>query len=144
MSINYIARHISYCNGRAILPIILSRWLIMSGVEKRIGAIITEIRLARGWTQAQLAEQVHLSVESISRLERGVNIPSLKTIDLIANTLDVRLVEFFDFENQEPVDKAYERELSKLIAFLRKLSKEEIALVHKILKAVFRVVKDQV
>jgi len=113
----------------------------MSDLEKRIGGKITEIRLAKKITQAQLAEKVNLSVESISRMERGVSFPSLKTMENIADSLDAPLKTFFDFDEHPSKDKSYERELSKLIAFLRSLSKKEIILAHKILKDVFKYLK---
>lgn len=113
----------------------------MSGIEKRIGGKITEIRLSQRLTQAQLAEKVNLSIETISRMERGVNFPSLKTIEIIANSLDVPLKSFFEFDEHPSQGKLFERELSKLIGFLRTLSKKEINLVHKVLKVVFKHLK---
>ena len=113
----------------------------MSGIEKRIGGRITEIRLSQKLTQAQLAEKVNLSVETISRMERGVAFPSLKTIEIIAGSLNVPLKSFFEFDEHPSQDKSFERELSKLIGFLRSLRKKEITLVHKILKVVFKNVK---
>jgi len=67
----------------------------MAGIEKRIGVKITEIRLTRKLTQAQLAEKVNVSVETISRLGRGVSIPSLKTLGNIAQSLNTPLKSFF-------------------------------------------------
>ena len=113
----------------------------MSDIEKRIGGKITETRLSQRLTQAQLAEKVNLSIETISRMERGVAFPSLKTIEIIADSLNVPLRSFFEFDEHPSQDKSFERELSKLIGFLRTLSRKEILLVHKLLKAVFKAVK---
>ena len=110
----------------------------MSSVEKKIGGKLTEIRLSQKLTQAQLAEKVNLSPESISRLERGVALPSLKTMELIANALNVKLKDFFDFDEERPKEKAFERELSKLTAFLRTLNIKEVKLAHQILKDIFK------
>ena len=109
----------------------------MSDIEKRIGGKITEIRREKKLTQAGLAEMVNLSVESISRMERGVSFPSLKTVERISGALDVSLKDFFDFEEHQARDQSFEREISKLNAFLRNLSENEIYLIHKILKVVF-------
>ena len=113
----------------------------MSGIQKKIGGKITEIRLLKKLTQAQFAEKMNLSVESISRMERGVTFPSLKTMEKAANALEVSLKDFFDFDEHTAKDKGYERELSKLIAFLRTTNKNEIILIHKILKVAFRKLK---
>ncbi len=113
----------------------------MSAIEKRIGGKITEIRLERELTQPELAERINVSVETISRMERGVSFPSLKTIEKISRALDVPLKSFFDFDESAPKDKSFERELSKLIAFLRTLSEGELSKVRKVLKVVFDTLK---
>ena len=116
----------------------------MSDLERRIGGKITEIRLSKRLTQAQLAEKVGVSIETISRMERGINFPSLKTLENIADALDEHLKTFFDFDDHPSKDKSYERELSKLIGFLRTLDKKEVKLAHEILKSVFRSLKQAV
>jgi transcriptional regulator with XRE-family HTH domain len=123
------------------MMIIVKRWPIMSAIEKRIGGKITEIRLERKLTQPELAEKINVSVETISRMERGVTFPSLKTVEKISKTLDVPLKTFFDFDEFQSKDKSFERELSKLIAFLRTLREEEITMIYKILKVVFKTLK---
>ena len=115
----------------------------MSNIDKRIGGKITEIRLSKKLTQSELAEKTEVSTESISRLERGVNAPSLKTIENIANTLQVPIKEFFDFDENPSKNKSFERELSKLIAFLRTRQEKEIKLILKILKFIFKTLKQE-
>lgn len=115
----------------------------MSVVHKRIGGKIAEIRLAHKLTQAQLAERVDLSDETISRMERGVSFPSLKTIEKIACSLDVSIKDFFEFDIYFLRDKSFEKELAKLISFLRTLDKREIVLIHKTLKDVSKVLKEK-
>jgi len=110
----------------------------MSDIEKRIGSKITEIRLSKKFTQAQLAEKLDVSVETISRMERSASFPSLKTIENLSRALNVPLKSLFDFDEERPKDQAFERELSKLIVFLRTLRKKDITLIHEILKVVFR------
>lgn len=52
-------------------------------------------------TQTLLAERTNLSVDSISRIERGERAPSLETIDKISNALKIRPVELFNFDGVE-------------------------------------------
>ena len=53
---------------------------------------VRELRLARGLSQAQLAEMSGLSVRTIQRIERGAN-PGLESMRLLAAALDVELAE---------------------------------------------------
>lgn len=109
----------------------------MSSFEKCIGAKITEYRLSQKLTQAQLAERVDLSVETVSRLERGVSLPSIKTMDKIAHALNTPLKSFFDYEEETLLNQSVERELAKLTAFIRTLKKNEISRIHKMLKMMY-------
>ncbi len=59
----------------------------MSGnVEQLIGTQIAKIRKEREITQEKLAGLIDVSTETISGLERGVSIPSLKTLQNISNS----------------------------------------------------------
>ena len=113
----------------------------MSVIEKRLGSRITEIRLSRKITQAELAERTNVSVETISRMERGVSFPSLKTLENIAHVLNTPLKDFFDFDRHESKDQVYERELSKMITFLRTLDIKDLSLLRRILKNVYTEIK---
>lgn len=108
----------------------------MSILQRKIGGKIAEIRLERKFTQAQLAEKMGLSVESVSRMERGVTFPSLKTMEKVGEALGVPLKSFFDFEDEDAKSDGFSRELSKLIAQARKLDAGELALLRRILKEI--------
>lgn len=69
----------------------------MSGLAKEMGNRIRQIRKAAKLTQERLAEKSGLSVEYISRMERGLAQPSFKTIDLMADALNVTAKDFWDF-----------------------------------------------
>ena len=58
---------------------------------KIIGNRIKEIRTAKGWTQAKLAEKSGVEPSYISHIERGVTKLSLPTLVSIANALDATL-----------------------------------------------------
>ena len=107
-------------------------------VEKLIGIQVAEIRKEQGLTQAQVAEMVNVATETISRLERGTAIPSLKTLEKISEALDTPLKMFFDFDYPKKATKAtIETELAKLNAFLRTRRVEDVRLSREILRKVF-------
>ena len=72
----------------------------MSTTRKLIGARIKELRRQAGLTQEALAERVGLDSRHLSRLEVGRHFPSLQTLELIANALNVQLVELFQFPGE--------------------------------------------
>ncbi len=70
----------------------------MEEVNLLVGKRVKYLRRLRNLTQAQLAERANLSVNYISQIETGIASPTLKTLVAISTALDIRLKEFFDFE----------------------------------------------
>ena len=108
----------------------------MSILERKIGGKIADLRLEQKLTQAQLAEKMGLSVESISRMERGVTFPSLKTMAKVGEALGVTLKRFFEFDDEDDKGDGYSRELAKLIAQVKNLDEGEVVLLRKILQEI--------
>ena len=55
-------------------------------------------RLAKGFTQEQLANELDIEISQISRIERGVINTSVTTLYSISKVLNVDLSEFFVFD----------------------------------------------
>ena len=107
-------------------------------IEKKIGAQLARIRRERGLTQAELAELIDVTTETISRLERGVSIPSLKTLEAIGNALNIRLRDIFDFEYQPKArGSAFDKEVAKLLAFLKTKKADDIDMCFRIIRNIF-------
>lgn len=51
--------------------------------------LIRELRLARGWTQRQLAQQAGCTDKHISRLENGLQRPSYEMLHAVARALGI-------------------------------------------------------
>jgi transcriptional regulator with XRE-family HTH domain len=64
------------------------------GVE--LGQRIRILRDSRGLTQSELAGLTRKSVETISNIERGRTIPSVRTLAHLAEILQVELIALFD------------------------------------------------
>lgn len=62
---------------------------------KALGLNIKAERSRKDLTQAELAEKVDMSENSINAIERGKQIPSAINLYLIAKTLEVDINEFF-------------------------------------------------
>jgi len=113
-----------------------------SEVERLIGRRIASLRKERNLTQARLAESIDVTTETVSRLERGVSMPSLKTLEGISNVLDVPLKDLFNFKHPKNTKKfPQEKEISKIIAFLKYKKEDEIKMAYVILRSVFDAVK---
>lgn len=110
--------------------------------EKAMGRRVARLRREKQLTQAQLAEILDVASETISRLERGISMPSLKTFENISHALNVPLKAIFDFEYpQKSQDKASEREIARIVNLLKTRKTEEIKIGFLILKNVFKVFK---
>jgi transcriptional regulator with XRE-family HTH domain len=71
-------------------------------LQKKLGQRIADLRRERRLTQVQLAKAVGGSVEFISRLERGVNAPSVVWLEGFAKALKVEVVDLFSFTGRKP------------------------------------------
>lgn len=65
---------------------------------------ITRARRLKGWSQAQLAEELEVDKESVSRWERGVRRPSVEILDQISGKLEAPVDELL--ARLEPSDLA--------------------------------------
>ena len=65
---------------------------------KKMKIKIKELRLARGWTQRQLAEASDVSQSAISAIETNDENPSLTTLELIAKGLGVSIWDLLEEE----------------------------------------------
>jgi len=113
--------------------------MMTKSVEKLIGAQIAKIRNDREITQERLSELINVTPETISRLERGVSMPSIKTLEKISRALHTSMKDIFDFEYLAKPDKddAFEHEFAKLIAFLKTKKANDIKMSYRLLKNIF-------
>ncbi len=59
--------------------------------EYKLASDLIRLRLAKGLTQEQLAKLLNTKQESIARLESGSSLPSLSTVNKVANMLDAEV-----------------------------------------------------
>ena len=71
---------------------------IKSSIPKEIGKRVRFLRKERGITQTQLAQSVGKDRQYLYKIEKGLVTPNIVTISILAITLEVSLVEFFDIE----------------------------------------------
>jgi len=67
---------------------------------RKLGAQIRQLRVARGWTQEQLAEHAGVHYKYLGDVERGVRNPALFNIARIARALGVPVAVLFMDERE--------------------------------------------
>lgn len=72
--------------------------------KKTLGSFMAALRKAKGLTQRELAEQLHVSDKSVSRWERDEGTPDLSLIPVIAEIFDVTTDELLRGERR-PVEE---------------------------------------
>ncbi|AJH24015.1 hypothetical protein XM40_08320 [Bacillus velezensis] len=91
-------------------------------MNNSVGTKIKRLRKDRKLTLRETAEKVGLDHSYLSKIERGVQNPSLKTIESLSNFFNVDRSYFFtDDKNLEPFSDA-----EKQLAFERDLSIENL------------------
>lgn len=94
-------------------------------VAKLVGNRIREQRQKHGWTQAELAQRVDMSLKHIGAIECGMRMPSLDTLIALANALETDanslLCDALDVQN-----KIESSELWSRISGLRPQSQRKI------------------
>jgi len=65
----------------------------------KIGKFISETRKKQNLTQEQLAEQLNISKNAVSKWERGLNLPDVSIMQDLCKILDITLNELFSGEN---------------------------------------------
>lgn len=62
---------------------------------------VKELRIERGWTQAELAEKVGVSRQSINSIERERYVPSLQLALTFARVFDCPMDQIFTLEEEK-------------------------------------------
>ena len=101
--------------------------------KRQIGLRVRAYRLERKLTQEQLAEMIDRTVETVSNLERGINLPNQSTLQRLARSLDVSLEDLLlerDSNSGRPL------EYFQAIEVLKRLDANRLQLAYKVLKAI--------
>ena len=69
----------------------------MATLRKQFGKKLRSIRKRRGMTQQQFAENLDISIDFLSLIERGLNAPSFESIEAFSIILGIPVRDFFDF-----------------------------------------------
>ena len=65
----------------------------MQAIQKKVGAKVRALRKKRGWSQDVFADKSGLHRAHVGSIERGESNVTLQTLKILADTLDVRIVD---------------------------------------------------
>ena len=97
-----------------------------------IGERLKQARLNKNLTQEMLAEELHVSVAFLSRIERGSSLINLKRLNQICSILDVTEGEILNGVSKKS-DTYLNKDLSNLI---KNCPPEKINLIYNIAKVI--------
>jgi transcriptional regulator with XRE-family HTH domain len=105
-------------------------------MQDAIGRRIRELRIAKGMTQAAVAERAETHTKYLGNIERGEVNLTVAMIERIAKALDVPVVEFFQGVYPPRPDRDQVRRLFD--AILNHGDDEKVARLRVFLETVFR------
>ena len=104
-----------------------------ASLRVRIGRRVAWLREYEDITQAQLAKAVGADPMAISRLERGLTMPSVERFDKIAAALNKDLAEIFDFTDPDTEHQIFRR-IVNTVCFL---DREELETALRLLRSLY-------
>lgn len=75
-------------------------------IAKQIGNCIAKRRVAAGLTQDQVAEKLGIGYEAVSRMERGISIPTVIRLAELAEIFSCGIQELLIESSSRPDDQA--------------------------------------
>jgi len=104
-------------------------------IKRLVGARLRELRASLDLSQGELAERAGLGVETISRMERGVQGLTLDNLYKVVEALDVPLYLVFDvLEKKEDLVEC--AAISEILQMLRLAPKNQVMLALKVVRAI--------
>jgi transcriptional regulator with XRE-family HTH domain len=64
--------------------------------QEAIGAVLTELRVKRGWSQRKLADLLGFDQTHVRQLERGLKSPTLRTLEVFASAFSMDVSDLIE------------------------------------------------
>ncbi len=101
---------------------------------------VRELRLARGLTQEALCERAGISLDAVTRIERGSRVPTIDTIERLAGALGVAVTDLFG-PSSAPRTPKTPAALRRLVALLETEPAEVQDGAEEVVRAVVKTVR---
>ena len=83
--------------------------------SEKIGKFICELRKSKGLTQKNIADKLNISDNSVSKWERGINIPDISSLTILSKIFNVTVSELLNGEYDYKKKNKNYLELTKVI-----------------------------
>jgi len=97
---------------------------------------IRDIRKSLKLTQAEFAEIVNISEDSVGKIEREITVPTVDTIFKIAKALKLPITDLLPAMDNPPAKQS--NALNALTSYLRTCSNSDIEFVHELAVLILR------
>lgn len=108
---------------------IIYTFVTLKSIKMDIAKRIKTIREKKGMSQKELITAVGLGAPMYSRIETGKAEPSLTTLEKIAKALGVKLVDFFDADDNLEDINSYDASLMEKVKTIEELNADEKKMV---------------
>jgi transcriptional regulator with XRE-family HTH domain len=108
---------------------IIYTFVTLKSIKMDIAKRIKTIREKKGMSQKELITAVGLGAPMYSRIETGKAEPSLTTLEKIAKALGVKLVDFFDVDDNLEDINSYDASLMEKVKTIEELNADEKKMV---------------
>lgn len=109
--------------------------MINEEIDTLFGARVKLLRKQAGLTQAQLAEQIDKTTDTVSNIERGFSAPRLSTANAISKALNVEIAELFQFTPSPPGKRAHKDAVERFAKMLLEFDDASITTMLNLVEA---------
>jgi DNA-binding XRE family transcriptional regulator len=106
----------------------------MDDIGKRFAAAVRAARTKRGLSQMALATLIEGSVDGVSAIERGVNLPSLGTAAALIKMLEIDAEELFGKSERPGIDAQRLEQEAELMLMAQDLDADGITMLVEMAK----------
>ncbi len=106
-------------------------------IKKQVGLRIRELRDAAEMTQDELAAKIDKTTQTVGGFERGAFGPSIETIELLSDALNVAPAMFFPMSKGKRRPSKKDKAMAAIIAAASHLSSDDLETLRVIAEALY-------
>ena len=101
--------------------------------NEKMGRFIAELRKAKGMTQLDLANELHITDKAISKWERGLSNPDIGLLPQLADLLDVSVNELLKGERMDATETNTNASVNEVLNYAEKVVQNKYSTIKLVL-----------